>query len=106
MLKYWEPLVRMSLIGARTLARLRHDRRANVAMMFAIMAPILIGGLGMGMESAYWFYDQRNLQNASDAAAIAAAGDASVNYAAVAGAVTGTYGYSDGVNGGTVPPTK
>jgi Flp pilus assembly protein TadG len=106
MVKYWEPLVRISLIGARTFARLRHDRRGNVAMMFAIMAPILIGGLGMGMESAYWYYDQRNLQNASDAAAIAAAGDATVNYAAVAGAVAGTYGYTNGSNGVTVTSTN
>jgi Flp pilus assembly protein TadG len=106
MVKYWEPLLRISLIGARTFARLRRDRRGNVAMMFAIMAPVLIGGLGMGMESAYWYYDQRNLQNASDAAAIAAAGDATVNYAAVAGAVAGTYGYTNGANGVTVTSTN
>jgi Flp pilus assembly protein TadG len=62
MVRFWEPLVRVSLMGARTLARLKRDGRGNVAMMFAFMAPILIGGLGMGMESAYWYYDQRNLR--------------------------------------------
>lgn len=102
MVRFWEPLVRVSLIGARTLTQLKRDGRGNVAMMFAIMAPILIGGLGMGMESAYWYYDQRNLQNASDAAAIAAAGDATANYASVAGAIAGTYGYTNGVNGVTI----
>jgi len=49
---------------ARKIARLKTDKRANVAMMFALMAPVLVGGLGMGMESAYWYVDQRQMQNA------------------------------------------
>src|SRR5579864_2966781 len=102
MAKIFEPVARLSRFGAKSMARLKRDRRGNVAMMFAIMSPILVGGLGMGLESAYWTFDQRSMQNASDAAALAAAGDATTNYASVASAVAATYGYTDGVNGVTV----
>ena len=100
--KFLDHVARISQRGTKVLASLKRDRRGNVAMMFAIMSPILVGGLGMGVESAYWTYDQRNMQNASDAAAIAAASDATANYASVASAVAATYGFSDGVNGTTV----
>src|SRR5215469_5171425 len=75
---------------------------ANVAIMFAIMTPLLLGGLGLGAETSLWYVDQRNMQNASDAAALAAATDASTNYASVANAITAQYGYQNGVNGLTV----
>jgi Flp pilus assembly protein TadG len=87
---------------ARNFARLKADKRANVAMMFGLMLPVLVGGLGMGMESAYWYVDQRQMQNAADAAALAAAGDGTSNYNAVAGAITASYGYQNAVNGVTV----
>ncbi|HWY63294.1 MAG TPA: hypothetical protein VNW15_15440 [Rhizomicrobium sp.] len=58
------------------------------------------------MESAYWYLDQRGMQNASDAAAIAAATDATSNYTTAASSVAGQYGYQDGVNGTTVTSTN
>lgn len=79
---------------------------ANVAMMFALMSPMLVGGLGMGMETTYWYVDQRTMQNASDAAALAAAGDGTANYASVAAAVAGQYGFQDGVNSVAVASTN
>ena len=91
---------------AQKIVRLRSDRRANVAMMFALMAPVLVGGLGMGMESANWYVDQRQMQNASDAAAIAASSDGTSNYAAVASSVAATYGYVNATNGTTVTSTN
>jgi len=106
MASYREILVRTAHSCARSIARLKSDKRANVAMMFALMLPVLVGGLGMGMESAYWYVDQRSMQNASDAAALAAAGDATANYGGVAGAVAATYGYQNGVNGVTVAATN
>ena len=87
-------------------ARLLENKRGNVAVMFALMSPILIGGLGLGMETAYWYADQRGMQNAADAAALAAAGDATANYASVASAVVGQYGYHDGAAGATVTSTN
>src|SRR4051812_7694721 len=78
------------------------DRRGNIAMMFAFLAPVLFGGLGVGMESSKWYVDQRMMQNASAAAALASSGDATDNYAAVARSIAMQYGFQDGVGGATV----
>jgi Flp pilus assembly protein TadG len=86
----------------RLCARFVKTKRANVAMMFAFMSPMLLGGLGLGMETTNWYVDQRSMQNASDAAALAAAGDATANYASIASAIAGQYGYQDGLNNVTV----
>ncbi|HJW41696.1 MAG TPA: pilus assembly protein TadG-related protein [Rhizomicrobium sp.] len=72
---------------------------ANIAILFAITAPVLIGALGLGMETAYWYVDQRAEQNASDSAALAAAGDGTPNYGSVASAIAASYGFQNGVNG-------
>jgi Flp pilus assembly protein TadG len=99
---YIGSLVRWAQAGAGVLSRFARSEGANVALIFALMSPVLIGGIGVGMESALWYADQRGMQNASDAAALAAAGDATTNYAQVASAVAGQYGYQNGVNGTTV----
>ncbi len=101
-----ELLTRYAQNCARKIARLARDKRANVAMMFGLMLPVLVGGLGMGMESAYWYVDQRQMQNASDAAAIAASSDGTSNYATVASSVASSYGYVNGANGATVTSTN
>ncbi len=76
--------------------------RANIAILFALMAPMFVGGMGLGVETGLWYVDQRNMQNASDAAAVAAGGDATSNYSNVANAVASQYGFTNGVNGVTV----
>lgn len=86
----------------RLFAALASDNRANVAITFALMMPLFVGALGMGAETSLWYANQRHMQNASDAAALAAATDASSNYANVANAVAAQYGYQNGVNGVTV----
>lgn len=87
----------------RIISKFLKCRRGNIAMMFALMAPMFVGGLGMGVETALWYVDQRNMQNASDAAAVAAGGDGTAaNYANVADAVAAQYGFTNGVNGVTV----
>ncbi|MEM7423681.1 MAG: pilus assembly protein TadG-related protein, partial [Pseudomonadota bacterium] len=45
----------------------------TVATMTAILSPVLIGGMGLGSEAGYWYYAQRELQNAVDVAAHATA---------------------------------
>ena len=70
--------------------------------MFALMAPMFVGGLGLGVETGLWYVDQRTAQNASDAAALAAGAENSSNYSAVANAVAAQYGFQNGVNGVTV----
>jgi Flp pilus assembly protein TadG len=91
---------------SRLCSNLLKCNRANIAIMFGLMAPMFIGGLGMGAESALWYADQRNAQNASDAATLAAANDGTSNYSAVASAVAAQYGFTDGSNGQTVTSTN
>jgi Flp pilus assembly protein TadG len=90
----------------RAARRLARADRANVATLFALSAPALIGALGLGMETAWWYSDQRSMQNASDAAAVAAASNGTSNYALEAAAVATQYGYTNGTNGVTVTSTN
>ena len=46
----------------------RSDQGAT-AVVFAIMAPVIIGGLALGAETGYWFYVQSTLQTAADVSA-------------------------------------
>lgn len=88
-----------SLQAVRRFAR---ATSANIAMTFALLSPVLVGGLGLAFETANWYMDHRSLQNAADAAALAAATDGTPNYQSTAGAVAAQYGYTDGVNNATV----
>jgi Flp pilus assembly protein TadG len=72
------------------------ERRGTVAIMFAFLTPVLMGALGLGFETSYWYLIKRDQQNAADAAAIAAATNGGSNYAAEAKAVASQYGYVDG----------
>jgi hypothetical protein len=46
-------------------------RRGNVAIIFALTLPLVIGGLGFGVETSYWYLTSNRMQSASDAAAFA-----------------------------------
>lgn len=78
------------------------DRRANIAILFGLLAPVMIGALGLGMETASWYQIQRDMQNAADEAAVAAATNASSAYDTEALATTANYGYTNGSNNVTV----
>lgn len=80
------------------LRRLVADRFGNIFVLAALTLPVLLGALGLGIESASWFQAQRAMQNASDAAAIAAASNGTSGYAAEAKAVTALYGFTDGAS--------
>ena len=73
------------------------DARGSVAVALAILAPVVIGSVGLAVEASYWQMHQRAMQNASDSAAIAAAMEGSSNAAAVGKAVASQYGFVDGV---------
>src|SRR5258708_1746802 len=94
--RHWAPKI------SATLLRYRRDERANIAILFALLAPVLIGALGLGMETSWWYQTQRDMQNAADEAAIAAATNASSSYASEAQAVTANYGYTNGASNTTV----
>lgn len=49
------------------------DRRANTAIMFGLSLPVVVGAAGLGVETGYWYFKQRELQTAADVAAVAGA---------------------------------
>ena len=90
---------------ARELMGLRADQRGNIAVMMAFLLPVLVGFLGLGFEASEWYLQTRYMQNAADAAAIAAATNGSSSYVAEARAVTKQYGFTNGTNNVTVLAT-
>ncbi|WP_184872194.1 pilus assembly protein TadG-related protein [Mesorhizobium sangaii] len=49
------------------------DQNANVATLFALTLPIVVGAAGFGVETSYWYYNSLRLQATADAAAYAGA---------------------------------
>src|SRR5512141_1831293 len=49
------------------------SRRGSVAVMFALVLPVIIGFAGFGVETSYWYIKKLQLQSAADAAAYAGA---------------------------------
>lgn len=73
------------------------DRRGIVAVIVALAMPVLVGLMGLAAEASYWYVHQRGMQNAADAAAIAAATNGTdTGYAAEAQAVTARFGFTNG----------
>jgi Flp pilus assembly protein TadG len=101
------PIARLS----RAIARLRSGtgmvrafaaNQSGAAMIIvALCLPALVGAMGLSAEVSYWYLRQRAMQNAADAAAIAAATNGTSGYAAEAKAVAAQYGFQDG-NGSIV----
>ncbi len=53
----------------RKLTRYLSSRGGNVAIILAFSLPVVIGFCGLGSEVGYWYYKNRSLQTAADAAA-------------------------------------
>jgi hypothetical protein len=75
-----------------------NDRRANVAILFAVTMPMVIGGAGLGVETGYWYFRALRLQSATDTAAYAAAiearaGSSKSAMATAASAIVAQNGY-------------
>jgi hypothetical protein len=76
----------------RLLARardLRADNSGVAAVIAAIVFPIVVGGMGLGAETGYWYMTQRKLQHAADLSADAGgarlrAGDSKAQISAAA----------------------
>ncbi|HEY2358689.1 MAG TPA: pilus assembly protein TadG-related protein [Phenylobacterium sp.] len=82
-----------------SLRRFLRSKRGNVAIMAALSLPALVGSLGLGAETATWYVNTKQMQNAADAAAIAAATNAASSYITEARAITGQYGFVNGAGG-------
>jgi Flp pilus assembly protein TadG len=63
------------------------DQRGASIVIGALILPALIGAMGLAAEISYWHLHHRAMQNAADAAAIAAATNGDSSYAAEAMAV-------------------
>jgi hypothetical protein len=55
----------------RALVRLIHDRKGSVAALLAVVLPLLIGCAGLAVDVTEWTLEKRQLQRATDSAAIA-----------------------------------
>jgi hypothetical protein len=104
------PLFRTALA---TLPRcLPGDRRASVSTMLAMATPVLIGFMGLAIDTTYWETAKVSLQGATDQAAIAAGrayrSDANVTTEAVS--VLADHGFVNGTKGVAIsvqnPPTS
>ena len=84
------------------LRRFGRDCRGSTAMVFALAMPMLIGGLGVGFEISNWYLVQRGMQNAADAAVLAAASNAGANFDVEGTAVAAQFGLVN-VNLGQTP---
>jgi len=74
------------------------DQRGSTAILFALAMPMLIGALGIGFEVSNWYMVQRGMQNAADAAVLAAASNGGANYDVEGKAVAAQFGFTNGVN--------
>src|SRR6516162_11099784 len=88
------------------LRRLREDERGGVAIMMGILMIPFVGFLALGFEVSNWYLITRGMQNAADAATLAAAINNGPNYNVEAMAVAAQYGFVNGVNNITVAPTN
>src|ERR1051326_1360414 len=100
---------------SRFAARFHADRSGNYAILTGVMAPMLLGLVGLGTENGVWLYTHQTAQSAADAAAFSAAqnysmngagtslsGSSNANLAAEANVIAAGYGFVNGQSGTTV----
>ena len=80
------------------LHRLRADERGAVAVIMGVLMIPLVGALAVGYEVSNWYMVTRSMQNAADAATLAAAINGGANYDIEGKAVAARYGFVDGTN--------
>ena len=80
------------------LRRLHTDERGTVSIIMGFLMIPLVGTLALGFEVSNWYMTTRAMQNAADAAVIAAATNAGSSYDVEAKAVAAQYGFVDGTN--------
>jgi len=57
----------------RRLGGVLRDNSGAAAVVMALTLPVVVGGLGLGTEVGYWYFNQRKVQSAADMAAYAGA---------------------------------
>lgn len=84
--------------------RFHSDQRGIIIIMFALMLPIIVAFIGLGVEVTYWFAASRDLQAAADAAALAGSYELAEGRSSSVGSVATTEAGSNGweSTGGTI----
>ncbi|WP_407166005.1 TadE/TadG family type IV pilus assembly protein [Bradyrhizobium sp. ORS 111] len=82
--------------------RFQRDERGTVAIIMGVLLVPLIGAIGIGFEVSNWYRVTRAMQNAADAAVVAAATNGGATYSAEAAAVAAQYGFVNGVSNVTI----
>lgn len=82
-----------------------NERGASIVIV-GLTLPAMVGAMGLAAEISYWHLHHRAMQNAADAAAIAAATNGGANYATEAKAVAANYGFTDGSGNISVAATN
>jgi Flp pilus assembly protein TadG len=95
-------LFRLEAHRIMLLRLLWQDQNGVVAIVMTLALTAVIGMAGLAIDIAMWYRNDRAMQNAADAAVIAAALNGTNSYQDEAKAVAGRYGFVDGVNGVTV----
>src|ERR1051326_1289440 len=72
------------------------NERGASSVVVGLTLPAMVGAMGLAAEVSYWHLHHRAMQNAADAAAIAAATNGGANYATEGKAVAAHYGFTDG----------
>jgi Flp pilus assembly protein TadG len=95
------------------LRRLIASREGNVAMIAGLVTPVIVGFCGLGGETAFWYFRQRDMQGAVDTAAYNGAvslrqGDSTtvVTTTATTAATTGGWNSTIGTITVHTPPTS
>lgn len=89
---------------ARTALKMfAHSDSGAIAILFALMLPIIIGFVGLGVDAGMWFKEKRSMQTATDAAAVSAAieralGATDPEMIAIAKSEATRHGFVDGVD--------
>lgn len=89
---------------------LRKCEKGNIALATAMIMPLLVGAAGFGVETAYWFSQDSELQQASDKAVYTAAiekraGSTSTKILSAAVVTATENGYTPGTLAINYPPT-
>lgn len=74
------------------------NRVGATSILFALALPAAVGVAGLGVEVSDWYMTQRAMQNAADAAVLAASANGGSSYGAEAQAVASAYGFTNGSN--------
>ncbi|BCM21821.1 pilus assembly protein TadG-related protein [Mesorhizobium sp. J8] len=90
---------------------IRQGAGGNVATIFALTLPVVVGGAGLGVETSYWYYSSLKLQAIADAAAYAGAlervqGSDTTTITAAATSSAASNGLGSGTIVVNTPPTS